>query len=326
MAADKVFSVRADEATIAQLEKLADESGMKKTELLPALLSAYATEQAKGALPGRASEIENVESLLAQIKTAYLASLELNANAEARIRTEYEARIASNEQAVESLKEKAERATMEAKEAKAALADCTKERDDANARANTAEAALEKLHGDTAEEKDRMLKFNASLQAQVDTLKEKAEATAAELAAAAELEKESAKTKAQLKDALARAEKAEAEAADLRGKLTDAQTKAKDDLTELRGRYDEKMDNLRGKMANEKDAAVIEERKKVTAEMQQQVEKYQTRYEELLLKIGKNGEGAEQATATPKAAKAAEAPKRHTRTKKTETASTKTNG
>ena len=87
MAADKVFSVRADEATIAKLEKLADESGMKKTELLPALLAAYATEQAKGALPGRTSEIENVESLLAQIKTAYLASLELNVNAENRIRT-----------------------------------------------------------------------------------------------------------------------------------------------------------------------------------------------------------------------------------------------
>ena len=60
-------------------------------------------------------------NLLDQIKTAYLASLELNANAEARIRSEFAARIENNEQAISSLKEKADRATNEAKEVKSTL-------------------------------------------------------------------------------------------------------------------------------------------------------------------------------------------------------------
>ena len=70
MANDKVFSVRADDATIAQLDKIAEESGLKKAEILPVLLTSYATAQAKSILPGRATEIENVGNLLDQIKTA----------------------------------------------------------------------------------------------------------------------------------------------------------------------------------------------------------------------------------------------------------------
>ena len=103
MANDKVFSVRADDATIAQLDKIAEESGLKKAEIRPVLLTSYATAQAKSILPGRATEIENVGNLLDQIKTAYLASLELNANAEERIRAEFIARIENNEQAMSSL-------------------------------------------------------------------------------------------------------------------------------------------------------------------------------------------------------------------------------
>ncbi len=40
MANDKVFSARADEETIERLNELAEQTGMKKTEVLPALLNA----------------------------------------------------------------------------------------------------------------------------------------------------------------------------------------------------------------------------------------------------------------------------------------------
>ena len=224
MANDKVFSVRADDATIAQLDKIAEESGLKKAEILPVLLTSYATAQAKSILPGRATEIENVGNLLDQIKTAYLASLELNANAEERIRAEFIARIENNEQAMSSLKEKADAATADAKDAKSALADLTKERDALAKRAEAAENELAKEREAAAEEKDRLVKFNESLQAQVEALKEKAEAATAELQAAAALEEESAKAKSELQAAIQRAEKAEAEAAELSKKLMDATT------------------------------------------------------------------------------------------------------
>lgn len=105
MANDKVFSARADEATIEKMNQIAEESGMKKAEILPALIAAWEANTIREALPGRATEIDNVHNLLIQIEHAYTASLELNVNAENRIRTEFEARISSSEQAVASLKE-----------------------------------------------------------------------------------------------------------------------------------------------------------------------------------------------------------------------------
>ena len=62
MANDKVFSVRADDETIAKLEQIAETSGMKKAELLPALMSAYEVQEAKGALPGRATQMRKSAS------------------------------------------------------------------------------------------------------------------------------------------------------------------------------------------------------------------------------------------------------------------------
>jgi DNA repair exonuclease SbcCD ATPase subunit len=298
MANDKVFSVRADDATIAQLDKIAEESGLKKAEILPVLLTSYATAQAKSILPGRATEIENVGNLLDQIKTAYLASLELNANAEERIRAEFIARIENNEQAMSSLKEKADAAMADAKDAKSALADLTKERDALAKRAEAAENELAKEREAAAEEKDRLVKFNESLQAQVEALKEKAEAATAELQAAAALEEESAKAKSELQAAIQRAEKAEAEAAELSKKLTDATEKAKTDATVLKGRYDEKFDNLREKLKNEKQSAILDERRTGEAQLRAAVdaadEKHQGRIDKMQAAIDKLTEQRDQ--------------------------------
>lgn len=129
MANEKVFSVRADEATIEKMNQIAEDSGMKKAEILPVLISAWEANAIREALPGRSTEIDNVHNLLAQIERAYTSSLELNINAENRIRTEYEARISSGEQAVASLKEAEAKAKAEAATAKEAVENLSKERD-----------------------------------------------------------------------------------------------------------------------------------------------------------------------------------------------------
>ena len=295
MANDKVFSVRADDETIAKLEQIAETSGMKKAELLPALMSAYEVQEAKGALPGRATEIANVENLLGQIKTAYIASLELNANAEERIRSEFVTRIENNEQAVASLKAKAEAATASADELKDALSTVTSERDAAVTRAEAAEGALAKLQADTEAEKEQMSRFNISLQSQVDTLKAQAEAAAEEVAAAAAIESENLKLTEENKAAIERATKAEAEVANFSEKLKDEQKKAKEDVTELKGRYEEKLDNLREKLANEKEAAVLKERSEQMQKATGELAAWQAKYEALLAKFAEKAEPAKSA-------------------------------
>lgn len=291
MANDKVFSVRADDETIAKLEQIAETSGMKKAELLPALMSAYEVQEAKGALPGRATEIANVENLLGQIKTAYIASLELNANAEERIRSEFVTRIENNEQAVASLKAKAEAATASADELKDALSTVTSERDAAVTRAEAAEGALAKLQADTEAEKEQMSRFNISLQSQVDTLKAQAEAATSSAA----IESENLKLTEENKAAIERATKAEAEVANLSEKLKDEQKKAKEDVTELKGRYEEKLDNLREKLANEKEAAVLKERSEQMQKATGELAAWQAKYEALLAKFAEKAEPAKSA-------------------------------
>lgn len=128
MANDKVFSARADEETIERLNELAEQTGMKKTEVLPALLNAWEANRVREALPGRTTEIDNFHNLLQQLKKAYTGSLELNVNAENRIRDEYSARIASNEEAVQALRAQLDKAKTEAAEAKEKAAAAEAER------------------------------------------------------------------------------------------------------------------------------------------------------------------------------------------------------
>lgn len=120
MANDKVFSARADEQTIERLNQLAEQSGMKKADILPALLDAWESNRIREALPGRATEIDNLHNLLTQVERAYTASLELNVNAENRIREEYAVRIQSNEEAVQALRAQLDKAKEQCEVSKAA--------------------------------------------------------------------------------------------------------------------------------------------------------------------------------------------------------------
>ena len=80
MANDKVLSIRADEETIERLNALADQSGMKKAEILPALISAYEADRVRDAIPERAADLDNMRSLMQQIEHAFVASFEFAAN------------------------------------------------------------------------------------------------------------------------------------------------------------------------------------------------------------------------------------------------------
>ena len=129
MANDKVLSIRADEETIERLNALADQSGMKKAEILPALISAYEADRVRDAIPERAADLDNMRSLMQQIEHAFVASFEFAANTEARVRLEFQNRIESNEQAIASLKEATAKSKEEASTAKIEAAAMAEARD-----------------------------------------------------------------------------------------------------------------------------------------------------------------------------------------------------
>lgn len=129
MANDKVLSIRADAETIDRLNTLADQSGMKKAEILPALISAYEADRVRDAIPERAADLDNMRSLMQQMEHAFVASFEFAANTEARIRVEFQNRIESNEQAIASLKEATAKSKEEASTAKIEAAAMAEARD-----------------------------------------------------------------------------------------------------------------------------------------------------------------------------------------------------
>lgn len=77
MANNPVFSVRSDQETIEKFTSIAEKSGMKKSEVLPALIAVWESEEVKQKLPGRAEEIDAFDELLKQTRTAYHSSLQL---------------------------------------------------------------------------------------------------------------------------------------------------------------------------------------------------------------------------------------------------------
>ena len=214
-----VKNIRAPEAVFDRLKTLADESFPSQGAALEALLNSWEIQAAKGAIPNRETDISDFDSHVQAIQRAFIHSLEIAQNADARARDAFR-------QKVETLdKEKAElRQKLEEAEAKARLAETKAEKAnaaalDANARADAAErhaATLEKaLDGEKANAAAQIVdkeKPAHSLTAQVAELSERARENAAAIGQAENLRAQLAAAKRQLEDAQTAAAIADAKA------------------------------------------------------------------------------------------------------------------
>lgn len=243
MANDKVFSVRADEETIERLNGLADESGMKKAEILPALIAAFEANKVRDRLPGRAAELDNLRNLLQQVEHAYVACLEYAANTEQRVRADFLTRIENNEQAVASLKEKAKAAEDKATEATAAAKSLQEERDQL-AESLTVEQGKTQEQAERIDElketKDSLKQERDALKAQIDSIpviEQRAEAAEAKVK---ELESEVAKEKAEKEQA-----------------ILDAKIRHADEIKALTERHNQKQQELKERF-DEQNAKLLE--------------------------------------------------------------------
>ena len=92
------------EAT-AKFKEFCDASGMTQAQGFDHLIQILELNQAKEAVPERLTEIEDFERHAKALTGAYLTSLEINANAEARIREQFQSSLVSKDKTIAELQE-----------------------------------------------------------------------------------------------------------------------------------------------------------------------------------------------------------------------------
>lgn len=102
----KVKSIRADDDTYEKFKKLATNEFGNQGQCLTALINIYETETSKVALVERKMEIESFQDYLNKIGGLFISSLQLNNDAEGRIRDEFARQIISKDKTIEDLQNK----------------------------------------------------------------------------------------------------------------------------------------------------------------------------------------------------------------------------
>lgn len=123
----QVRSLRITDEVMAKFKAIQDENGMTHDTALKMLVNAYELEASKNAIPDRETEIANFQTKVNEITEAFLHSLQMNQDAEARARAEVSLQLKSKDDTIIDLQEKLsdlkdKNTTMraEAEEAKAA--------------------------------------------------------------------------------------------------------------------------------------------------------------------------------------------------------------
>lgn len=290
MAETKTKAFRADEKTISRINAWMENNGIGNSEALERMADIIDLSEAKGNLAGRSTEIENFESLVHQLVTAYTASLQLAQNAEARIRDEFAKRLNSQDETIADLQARAKKLTEEASAAKDSEADAIKE--------------FEELQREYDGKVNELVKARAEAQKAQET----AQTARAQADRLTTLTGDQAEEIRSLKKSAAETDTLRKQVTDLTGALN----RAKEDAQRAAGRAEEKLANEMEKAATRQEAAVLKAEKaaqdtlatvrdecqsaisKAQAQAQAAIEsaqaqaaRYQTMYEELLTSVEK---------------------------------------
>lgn len=205
---------RAPAATIDALDEWAKVRGLKGTDVLPAIQSALALVDKKAKFAGRNGEIEHFSSLVRQLTSAYIASLDQAADAANVARDEIaeelkslHMQIADQQERITSLKADRDASAARAVDADAARADVEKklaQLTDSLAAARGRAADQKTEYEARLSEKDALI---ATLTKAQEKAEQEAEAARADLAGVDALKKTHAaeieKLKEQMKQAVA---------------------------------------------------------------------------------------------------------------------------
>jgi DNA repair exonuclease SbcCD ATPase subunit len=266
-----------EQETQDKLQAITDEMGLTWDATFSMLADLYAQQKATEALPGRKTEITEVQSLLNRLSGAFTHAWEINADTDERIKMEYSQRMATQEEAIAALKTKAEDADAEAKQARDKLAAASKNLAAAKKQVSDLQSMLDKTKAaaDAAAEASAKAiadkdKLNDYMQQQLSSLTNKA-------AASDELEKKVTSLQEEL---ATNSDKIKQLTSDL-SRANETINALKEKMTELKGRYDERMDVAAQKASNELHEAVLKEREAAAAKLDELREKYASRLLEL---------------------------------------------
>lgn len=269
----KARSFRITEETAEKFKSLCT-AFPNQNAALESLIQAYEIQSATAVLTDRQADISDYSSHIQALQSAFIHSLELNENAESRIRSEFQKQLASKDMTIQDLQERVkvlEQMVQTAQE-----------------QATAAENEMSALSEQNAELIDSLSQKVQSAEKRADEMTESA-ATAKALASSLQEQLDSAKKSASEKEnlevrlATAEQEKHDAEtcADDLARQLEQERKSAQQDSA-LAEKYAEV----------EKEKAVLAEREKSTAKIQELTEKISQLYE----KISAQGEQIQQLT------------------------------
>jgi chromosome segregation ATPase len=107
--AEKICSIRTDEETLANFKELCKQFD-NQSECLQALINLHELSNSKKVLSGQQSSIDDFQSRVDGIVRAYINALDMNANAEERIRQEFAEQLNSKDKIIITLQERSEQA------------------------------------------------------------------------------------------------------------------------------------------------------------------------------------------------------------------------
>ena len=141
----KQTNFRIDQEAADAFREFCESNGMNQAQGFDHVMQVVEMDHAKAATPERSTEIEEFERYVKGIMAAYLTSVEINSNAEARIREQFASSLDRKDKTISTLQEKVEQlqsdkvtAEQTATSAAAAAAQAIKESAAAKEQAETA--------------------------------------------------------------------------------------------------------------------------------------------------------------------------------------------
>ena len=139
-ATQKVRSIRIGEETFDKFRTIAADFP-NQGEAIASMISAWEIQKARAVITERTAEISNYDAHLQAIQAAFLHSLELNENAEGRIRQEFKSMLDSKDKTIADLQRQLEQAKTEARDAESRASAAEATTADVNARLEAEAAA-----------------------------------------------------------------------------------------------------------------------------------------------------------------------------------------
>lgn len=169
------ISFRADEETKKKFEEASSEFGNKNI-FMQTLLNLYSMDKAGVTLSGQETSIKNFQSLINSLMNEYAHSLELTANAESRVRTEFSIQLDSKDNLISDLQNRLAEAKQTTEQAVSEVANLKEQFQQKSEAVTTAEEKVNQLEARLTDKqaiiegKDKTI---INLTEEINSLKEK---------------------------------------------------------------------------------------------------------------------------------------------------------